>query len=141
MATKKVVRVHECMTRTTKGRHDSNNSTWTAHIAIKSGRLDILKKLDFSSCTPNGFNPNASFRGERLLTTAVKRNDPNIVAFLFKNGADPNLKSEEDGRYEPPLMTLIRLGVSKDAKSTVFSLFMKHPHIDANVTNFYGFVA
>lgn len=102
--------------------------SWEAHIAIKQKNVSLIQQY----LQAGKLNPNLKFRRDSLLTTAINENQLEILKLLLENGADPNLKSYENGRSEPPLITATRLNNLKAVE-----LLVSH---GANIqsSNFYG---
>jgi len=101
---------------------------WEAHVAIKQGNFSLIRE----SFELQKVNPNLRFRGQSLLSTAVKQNSTSLVQLLLENGANPNMKSLEDGRNETPLITATRL------KYLQMVLLLFANGADIRETNFYG---
>lgn len=79
-------------------------------------------------------NPNVHFKRETFLATAIKRNCSNLVKLFLEHGADPNLKSYENGRYEPALITAVRYKSLRSVK-----ILLEHG-ANPGKTNFYGYI-
>lgn len=118
----------ETLSRRRGGAGGAGWSGWEAYCAVKDNNISLLKKGN----EENKLDPNATFRGGTILSTAILLNRPELVRLLLELGADPDLKSEQNGRKETPLITAVRMG----NYVIVETLLAAGANMDA--TNFYG---
>ncbi|CAG7834060.1 unnamed protein product [Allacma fusca] len=103
-------------------------SSWENYRAVKDSSIEVIRAEHLKK----NFDPNTNFRGQTLLTTSVIEGRADVVQLLLEMGANPNLKSDEGGRRETPLITAVRL----KKYSCVKILTSKGALI--STTNFYG---
>ena len=103
-------------------------SAWEAHVAIKQRNVSLIKQ----QLSSGNLNANLIFRHDTLLATAINENQTEIIQLLLEFGADPNLKSYENGRNEPPIITATRFG-----NLTAVQLLLIHGASPSS-SNFYG---
>lgn len=126
-------------------------SPFEAHILIQQStfcssspkKQSTISHKSFSCADPDSLlreallshrlDANVRFKGESLLATTIKSGRPNLLQLFVEQGADPNLKSYENGRYEPALITAVRY-------KSLWSVQILLEH-GANLshTNFYGY--
>jgi len=94
------------------------------YIAAKRGLLDIVRKM-LEVC---GGNPN---RGSSLVV-ACQRQNVELANVLLMHGADPNIESETESRYDIPLF----IAVDNDNKEMIKSLL--NAGASVNAVNYEG---
>lgn len=99
-------------------------------LSNSSGTTESLLREALKS---HRLNPNIRFKNESLLCTTIKRGCPNLLKLFLEHGADPNLKSYENGRYEPALITAVRY------KSLSCVQILLEYGANLSKTNFYGY--
>jgi ankyrin repeat protein len=109
-------------------------SAWEMHVMVNKGdHISLIRMLQAVNKNVIGTITNKKFKNETLLSTAIKCGHNNIAKLLLKHGADPNQRSFENGRNEPPLITATRF-----KNLELVKLLLEN---DANIskTGFYGY--
>jgi ankyrin repeat protein len=106
----------------------SETSSWECRVLVSAGDEKVLEK----HLVERNIDPNVRFRNETLIATAIKLRLPNIVKVLLRYGANPNLRSFENGRNEPPLITATRW------KSIEIVKLLIKSGANLHATEFYG---
>lgn len=115
--------------RNTQTKLNATTSTKPTFSTSSGGTESILEE----ALKSHRLNPNIRFKNESLLSTTIKKSCPNLLKLFLEHGADPNLKSYENGRYEPALITAVRY------KSLPCVQILLEYGANLGKTNFYGY--
>ena len=103
-------------------------SGWEVEQAVKRNDKKFIE-LEFRK---HNLDLSVNFLGRTPLTACVVENQAEALQLLLKLGADPDGKSYEGGRREPPLITAVRL------KNLPCVKILASSGANLTLTNFYG---